>query len=476
METYKIYYGGKFKETKNQIEVTNPFSSEVIAKTYIAAEDDFDMALEAALEAEKEMARLPVYVRSNALRFIADKIRENRSHFAKIISQEAAKPWVYAFNEVDRAIQTFTVASEEAKRLPSEYISLDWTPAGRDKEGLVKYFPIGLVAGISPFNFPLNLAVHKIAPAIAAGNPIILKPSRHTPLSTLELAKIIDQSELPKGAVSILPTDREVGNRFVTDSNFKLLSFTGSPAVGWKMKQMAGKKRVLLELGGNAAAIISPSADLDLALKKLMVGAFAYSGQVCIHTQRVFIHRSIFDEFVERFVNEAQKLASHYGDPIKKETLISVMIDTDNAVRVEQWVNEALQQGARVLTGGKRRNNYYEPTILTGTHRGMKVWDKEIFGPVILSEPYDTIEQAVDMVNDSDYGLQAAIFTNDYDQISYAFNNIEVGGLIVNDITTFRVDHMPYGGVKDSGFGREGLKYSIREMMEPRLMVLPVKR
>ncbi len=472
METYKIYFAGEFQSTDRTLEVRSPFSRELIARTYLASEDDLNKAIEAALSVEKEMAQLPTYVRYEALMFIASSLREQKEKFAHIIASEAAKPYRYAVGEVERAIQTFTVAAEEAKRPPYEYITLDWTRPGYGKEGLVKYFPIGLVAGISPFNFPLNLAVHKIAPAIAAGNPIILKPSRHTPLSTLELAKIIDQTPLPKGAVSIVPTDREAGNILVTDERIKMLSFTGSPAVGWKMKQMAPpKKKVLLELGGNAGVIVSKTADLDLALKKVIVGAYAYSGQVCIHAQRVFVHKDIFDEFIQRLIDETQKLKK--GDPTHPDTDISAMIEEKEAQRVEQWVNEAVQDGAKVLFGGKREFNFFQPTVLTGTKSNMKVWALEIFGPVVLVEPFETFDQAVDMINDSEYGLQAGVFTDSFKEMSYALNNIEVGGVIINDVPTFRVDHMPYGGVKNSGYGREGLKYSIREQMEPRLMVMP---
>jgi glyceraldehyde-3-phosphate dehydrogenase (NADP+) len=471
MEEFKIYYAGQFHTNNTKLEVTNPYTNEVFAQTYLAGKEELEKAIEQGIKIEEEMKFLPSYKKYQILRFIAEEIEKNKERFAKIISQEAAKPYRYAIGEVKRAIQTFTVAAEEAKRLPKEYISLDWTAPGEGKEGLVKYFPIGLIAGISPFNFPLNLAVHKIAPAIAAGNPIILKPSRNTPLSTLELAKIIDKSQLPKGAVSILPMDRQSGNQLVTDQRFKLLSFTGSPIVGWKMKQQAGKKKVLLELGGNAGVIVSDSADIDHTIKKTLVGAFAYSGQVCIHAQRIYIHKKIFKTFADKFVEGAKKLK--LGNPENPETEISAMIDEKNAIRVQQWVNEAVEEGAKILCGGKRNGTYYEPTVLTQTHNEMKVCSLEVFGPVVTLEPIENIEQGVKFVNDSQYGLQAGIFTNNYSEISYAFNHIDVGGVVINDVPTFRVDHMPYGGIKNSGFGREGLKYSIHEMMEPKLLVLP---
>jgi len=472
METYKIYFSGNFCTTDKQLIVKNPFSGKEIAKTFLAGREELEQAIDTALSIERQMASLPSYVRYEALRFIADSILKKKEHFAHIIASEAAKPYRYALGEVLRAIQTFNIAAEEAKRLPKEYISLDWTKPGHGKEGLVKYFPIGLVAGISPFNFPLNLAVHKIAPAIAVGNPIILKPSRHTPLSTLELAKIIHKTDLPKGAVSIMPTDREIGNMLVLDKRIKMLSFTGSPAVGWKMKQIVPpNKRVLLELGGNAGVIVSDSADLKLALDKIIIGSYAYSGQVCIHTQRIFVHQKIFDQFISELIERTKKLKK--GDPTEPDTEISSMIEEREAMRVEQWVDEAVEQGAKILFGGKRELAYFQPTIMTNTKKNMKVWALEIFGPVVLVEPFETFEQAVEMINDSEYGLQAGVFTENYREMSYAFNNIEVGGVIINDVSTFRVDHMPYGGVKNSGFGREGIKYSIREQMEPRLLVMP---
>ncbi len=474
MTTYKLFYAGDFHTSDTILEVENPYTREVFAKTYLAGKNELEKAITAALAVEQEMKFLPSYKKYQILRQIASELEKNIDKFAEIIASEAAKPHIYAVGEVKRAIQTFTIASEEAKRLPKEYISLDWTAPGENKEGLVKHFPVGLVAGISPFNFPLNLAVHKIAPAIAAGNPIILKPSRNTPLSTLALAEIIANTDLPRGAVSILPMDRESGNQLVTDERFKLLSFTGSPVVGWKMKREAGRKKVLLELGGNAGVIVSKSADIEHAVKRCLIGGFAYSGQVCIHAQRIYVQKSIFDEFAEKFVNAAKNL--RLGDPKDPQTEISAMIDEQNAIRVQQWVDDAVADGAKILCGGKRNGTYYEPTVLTQTHNEMKVCSLEVFGPVVTLEPFDDFEQGVKFVNDSQYGLQAGVFTDSYDEISYSFNHIETGGVIINDVPTFRVDNMPYGGIKNSGFGREGVKYSIFEMMEPKLLVIPNKK
>lgn len=469
MQQYKIYLGGSFVETSKKLSVINPFSGSVFAETFLASTDDLEAAIKKAESVKDELKNLPSYKRYEILMQIADEIKNNREHLASVLCLESAKPIRYALAEIDRAAQTFIVAAEESKRLPKEYISLDWTPAGEHKEGIVKYFPVGLIAGIAPFNFPLNLAVHKIAPAIASGCPIILKPASATPLSTLELAKIIDKTALPKGAVSILPMDRKTGNQLVTDERFRLLSFTGSPIVGWEMKKNAGKKKTVLELGGNAAVIITESADLKTAIPKCIVSGFAYSGQICIHAQRFYVHESIFEKFTNEFIEAAKKLKQ--GDPANKETDIAQMIDEENAMRVEKWINEAVQQGAKILSGGTRNQNYVEPSVLTNTNKKMKVCSEEIFGPVVTIEKYKTFSEAIDFINDSVFGLQAGVFTNNAKEIDQAFNTIEVGGVIINDVPSFRVDHMPYGGVKDSGLGREGLKYAIMDMMEARVLV-----
>ncbi len=347
MKTYKIYSAGVFVETEKQFEVLNSFDNSLIAKTFMADKELVESSIRSAKAVEKELAVMPSYKRYAILMDIAMSLEAAKDQLAALLAAEAAKPLVYALGEVDRSIQTFKVAAEEAKRLPSEYLSIDWTPAGKGKEGLVKYFPVGLVAGITPFNFPLNLAVHKIAPAIASGCPIVLKPATSTPLSTLFLAQIIDKTDLPKGALSVLPMDRATGNILVSDERFKLLSFTGSPFVGWKMKADAGKKKVVLELGGNAGVIVSKDADLDLAVKKCVVGGFSYSGQVCIHTQRIYVEDAIFDAFVERFVEASANLKM--GAPNELSTEISAMIDEKNAIRVDDWVKEALKDGAELL-------------------------------------------------------------------------------------------------------------------------------
>lgn len=455
--------------TAEEIPVVNPYTGEVFALAARAGKPDLEFAIQRGLAVEKEMADLPVYQRAETLLQIADGLRKTHERFTALMVRESGKPWKYAAAEVDRAIATFVIAAEEAKRLPGEYLSLDWTKAGTGKEAWVRYFPIGLVAGISPFNFPLNLAVHKVAPAIAAACPIILKPSSSTPLSMLELARVIDGTSLPKGAVSILPMDRKLGNSMATDDRFKLLSFTGSPAVGWKLKNESGRKHIVLELGGNAGAIITESADLELTVRKCLAGSFSYSGQVCIHTQRIFVQKNVFHAFLDHFIPLVKALK--FGDPLDVTTDISSMIDEENARRVQAWVAEAIENGATLLCGGNRFGSYYEPTVLTNTSPEMKVCALEVFGPVVTLEPYDTFPEAIASVNYGDFGLQAGVFTDKLSEMNLAFKEMKVGGVVINDVPTFRVDHMPYGGVKNSGFGREGVKYAMREMLEPRILI-----
>jgi len=469
MDTEKIYVGGYFCETENIIEVRNSYSNKLVGKTYLAGKKEIDEAINKAITARDEMKRLPAYKRFEILMQIAEGIK--KSNIAEIIALEACKPIRYAKAEVDRAIQTFIVAAEESKRLPAEYISIDWTKQGEGKEGIVRYFPVGIIAGIVPFNFPLNLAAHKIAPAIASGNCIIIKPASSTPLSALELAKIIDKTDLPKGAFSVLPMNRQLGQLLVEDNRIQMLSFTGSPDVGWKIKNQAGKKKVTLELGGNAGVIITQSADLSIAIPKCITGAFAYSGQICIHTQRIYVHKSIYSKFIDEFCNKTSKLI--IGDVFDENTDISALIDKENAIRVEKWINEAINNGAKLLCGGKRINNVIEPTVLTSTNFSMKVCSKEIFGPVVIIEPYNSFNEAINLINEGEYGLQAGVFTNQIDEMNFAFENLDVGGVMINEVPTFRVDHMPYGGIKNSGFGREGVKYAIHEMMEAKVLVKP---
>lgn len=468
-QTYSIYSSGKFITSDQILEVRNPFDGSLVATTYLADEAILNEAIEKALTVKEELKSLSSLKKFSVLKQIAETIITNREHLAKILCLESGKPMKYALVEIDRSAQTFLIAAEESKRIPKEYVSLDWTPTGEGKEGIVNYFPVGLIAGIAPFNFPMNLAVHKIAPAIASGCPIILKPASLTPLSCLELAKIIDQTELPKGAVSILPMNRKTGNLLVTDERFKLLSFTGSPDIGWEMKAKCGKKKIVLELGGNAATIITPSRDLNDALTKSLMGAFAYSGQICIHAQRFIVHASKYQTFIDQLKTLTLQLKK--GDPISPDTDISNMIDEANARRVEDWINEAVKQGAQLICGGKRNGSFMEPTILINCDHSMKVYAEEVFGPVICINSYETIDEAIYQANNTRFGLQCGIFTNDMVELDTCFKDLDVGGVIHNHVPTLRYDQMPYGGLKDSGLGREGVKYAMLDMLESKLLV-----
>lgn len=471
MKTYELLIGNKLVATNEKLEVKSPFDGSLVSTTYLAGADELEQAILVAQSAQKKLWKVPTYVRSNALLQISNEIQKRSHELSKLLAAECGKPLKYAQGEIARSVQTFKIASEEAKRLPAEVMQLDTTPAAQNREGIVKYFPVGLVAGISPFNFPMNLVAHKIAPAIAAGCPIILKPASSTPLSALELARIVAKTDLPEGAVIVLPMNRKSGNQLVTDERFKLLTFTGSQDVGWKMKAEAGKKRVVLELGGNAGVIISKGTDIDAALPRLLVGAFAYSGQVCIHAQRFFVHSSLFDSFCEKMKTATEKLK--WGSPLDVDTDISAMIDARNTKRMSEWLDEATSAGAKIVSGGYEKDGIFAPTILTNVKKQLKVCAEEVFGPIVVVEPFNEFKTAIKKLNDSRFGLQAGVYTDSITEMNLAFEKIECGGVIINDVPTFRVDQMPYGGVKDSGFGREGLKYAILDMMEPRILVKP---
>jgi glyceraldehyde-3-phosphate dehydrogenase (NADP+) len=471
MESKKILVGGGFTDSSQQLEVIDPWTDKAFARTYSATRGQLEEAVHKANEAERAMAALSSYEKEKILEGVSRSLLERQEELVHTICREAGKPYKFAKAEAARAAQTFHVAAEEAKRRPKEYLDLDWTPSGTHKEALVDRSPIGTIAGITPFNFPLNLVAHKIAPAIAAGCPIVLKPDERTPLSALLLGELIVETELPEGGLSIVPTDRETGNMLVTDEDIAMLSFTGSPRAGWEMKKNAGKKKVVLELGGNAGTVVCDDSDPGHAIDRCVFGGFVYAGQVCIHAQRILVEANIFEEFERRFVKEVGELSP--GAPQDPGTDISAMIDDASAERVEEWIQEARSNGAKVLAGGKREGRFIQPTVLTNTDPSMKVNCEEVFGPVVTIEPFNTFEEALNNVNDSRYGLQAGLFTKSQPKIDHAFRTLQVGGVVVNDVPAFRVDHMPYGGVKDSGFGREGLKYAIQEMTEPRILIKP---
>jgi acyl-CoA reductase-like NAD-dependent aldehyde dehydrogenase len=462
---------GKPHRTAEPLDVLNPYDGSAVGRTFLAGDAEFDAAADAAVAAAPVMRRLPAYERAAVLLAASREIEKRKDEIARTLAGEAGKPIKDANIETERCVMTFHVAAEEARRLGGEYVPMDLAPHGAGRLAIVKRFPVGPVAAISPFNFPLNLTAHKIAPAIAAGNPIVLKPATKTPLSAVTLAEIVVAAGLPPEAISVLPMARQTGDRLVTDERFKLLTFTGSSAVGWGMKARAGKKRVILELGGNAGVIVDESADVEHAVARIAAGGFAFAGQSCISVQRVYVHDRLFDDFSKRLVSAVERLK--VGDPLDAATDLGPMIEESETGRIDEWVKEAVGQGARLLTGGKRLSGaLYSPTVLTDVPRDARVCAQEVFAPLVVVERFTSFEAALDEVNRSTYGLQAGIFTANLEHSLKAFDTIEVGGVIVNDVPTFRIDHMPYGGVKDSGLGREGPKYTIEEMTEPRLLVL----
>ena len=468
---HPIYLAGEWVESPDRLEVANPADpANPAGATYNATPEQYEAAVTAAVAAFAETRVLPAYERGRALREISAGIKARREELGALISREAGKPIRDALVEVDRASLTFRLGAEEAERMVGEVIPLDLMASSKGRVGITRRFPVGPVAGISPFNFPLNLAAHKVAPAIAAGCPIVLKPPSKDPLTMLTVAEIIDGAGLPKGAVSILPMTRELGDRMVADERFKLLSFTGSPSVGWRMKERAGKKKVVLELGGNAGVIVDATADLDWAVKRILVGAFAYSGQVCISVQRLFVHEAVREAFMAKFL--AGVAALRLGDPADPATDVGPMVDAAAAARTGRWVDEAVALGGRVLAGGSADGAFFAPTVLENVPVSAQVCSNEAFAPLVVVFPFDDFGAAIRAVNDSFYGLQTGVFTNDLAHAWQAFGELEVGGVIVNDIPTYRIDHMPYGGVKDSGQGREGLRWAIEDMTELRIMVL----
>ena len=468
---HPILLAGRWVDSPDPLVVANPADADNPAgATYHATEAQYEEAVSAAVAGFEETRHLPAYERGRILRAISAGIAARREELGALICAEAGKPIRDSLIEVDRAVLTFRLGAEEAERMVGEMIPLDLMPASRGRIGVTRRFPIGPVAGISPFNFPLNLAAHKLAPAIASGCSIVLKPPSKDPLTMLTVGEIVAEAGLPTGAVSILPMTRELGDRMVEDDRFKLLSFTGSPSVGWRMKSRAGKKKVVLELGGNAGAIVDKSADLDWAVRRNLVGAFTYAGQTCISVQRMFVHEDIWDAFMAKFVEGARKLK--LGDPADPETDLGPMVDAAAAARTQRWVDEAVALGGKVLLGGQADGPYFPPTILTDTPVTAQVCSNEAFAPLVVAFPFRDFDDAIRGVNDSMFGLQTGVFTNDLAHSWRAFEGLEVGGVMINEVPTYRIDHMPYGGVKDSGQGREGLRWAIEDMTEIRIMVV----
>jgi acyl-CoA reductase-like NAD-dependent aldehyde dehydrogenase len=465
-----IVLGGKEVETGETIEIRSPYDGAPVALVHRAGPGEVERAIAAALEAFETTRRLPSWQREQVLARIAAGIAEQREDLARTIALEAGKPIKTARVEVDRASFTFRIAAEEAKRIYGEVVPLDWLPGNEGREAHVRRVPLGPVTGITPFNFPLNLVAHKVAPALAAGDPILLRPASQTPVSSLLLARIVLEAGWPAGAIAVLPCTTDTARPLVEDDRIKLLTFTGSPVVGWGLKARAGRKRVTLELGGNAAVIVNDDADVEYAAERVVWGGFAYAGQTCISVQRVFVHERVYDRFVAELLPRVDSL--RVGDPLADETDVGPLIDQANADRVEEWLEEAQAAGASVLGGGVREGNVWRPTVLADVPENVRVSCEEAFAPVVGLTRFADVSDAIGAAGRSEFGLQAGVFTNDMRVVVEAFDRIDVGGLMVNDVSTFRIDHMPYGGVKSSGFGREGIRYAIEEMTELKLLTL----
>jgi acyl-CoA reductase-like NAD-dependent aldehyde dehydrogenase len=468
--THGFYLDGKWVEDGDVVEVRAPYDGTVIARVVQGRREHADAAIAAVVKAFGTTRRLPAFERQRVLRQISAGIAERKEEFSRTLALEAGKPIKAARQEVERAIFTFNVGAEESTRIYGEFLPLDWQEFTAGRWGIVRRFPLGPVAGITPFNFPLNLVAHKVAPAIAAGCSMVLKPAPQTPLCSLLLAECVQQAGWPDGGFNVLPLSNDDASLLVTDDRIKLISFTGSVPVGWDIKRRAGKKKVVLELGGNAAVVVHNDADLAYAADRCVAGGFGYAGQTCISVQRILVEHSVYGKFTDLLVEGVKKLKS--GDPLDESTDVGPVIRESDAVRTTAWIEEAVRAGARLLCGGGRKGLVVEPTVLTGTRPDMKVNCQEIFGPVVTIEPYKTFDDALRQVNHSSFGLQAGLFTRDAKLLFQAYEELEVGGLIAGDVPSFRIDHMPYGGVKDSGLGREGLRYAIEEMTQPKLLVM----
>ena len=467
-----FFLDGKKLAEGESFEVRSPFDGSLVGTAFRGTAEHADAAVSAAVRAFEITRKMPSHLRQRILRDVSQGIQDRREEFAQLIALEAGKPLKTARGEIDRAIFTFAVAADEAPRIHGEALALDWQPSAEGRHGIVRRFPVGPILGITPFNFPLNLVAHKVAPAMAAGCTMVLKPAPQTPLTSLMLAELIEKAGWPAGALNVLPLANPDAERLVMDDRLRLLSFTGSGPVGWALKAKSGKKKVVLELGGNAGVIVHSDWDIEDAAKRCVAGGFSYAGQSCISVQRIFVHRPAEEKFTAALLAGVKALK--VGNPLDESTDVGPMIDEKAARRAAEWIDEAVRGGAKILTGGNRHGSVLEPAILTNTKPKMKVNCQEVFAPVVTVEPYDDFDDALGRVNDSPFGLQAAVFTRDAKRIFRAFEQLEVGGVIVGDMSSFRIDHMPYGGVKDSGMGREGLRYAIEEMTDLRILVLNV--
>jgi acyl-CoA reductase-like NAD-dependent aldehyde dehydrogenase len=464
-ETKGLFIDGKWVKKQRTYELCAPYDGQLLARISMADAGDVEKAISGAHRAFQTMKNLPAYQRSEILFRVAQLLKERKEELARIVAKEAGKPIRTARGELERTIVTYQFAAEEAKRIYGETIPMDAAPGGEGRIGMTWREPLGVVVAITPFNFPFNLVAHKLGPAFAAGNTVVLKPAEQTPLSALAIAEIFQEAGLPDGALQVITgSGKELSDALLMDERVKKITFTGSASVGKLIKQKAGLRKVTLELGSNAALIVEPDVALDKIIPRCVEGAFSYAGQVCISLQRIYVHETIYVEFCKRFIERAKQLK--VGDPLDENTDVSTMIHRREAERIESWVTEAIQSGAKIGLGGIRNGSIYFPTVLLNVKKDMAVSCQEVFAPVVSIVPYRELQEAIEMVNDSVYGLNIGIYTTNIHRALYAARQIESGAVIVNDIPTFRVDHMPYGGVKESSYGREGVKYAVQEMTE----------
>jgi acyl-CoA reductase-like NAD-dependent aldehyde dehydrogenase len=469
-ETYPLYLANEAQQPNTDLAVTDKYTGAVATRVALADAATIDAGIAAAVEAAEPMRRMASYERQAVLQHCVDRFTERRDELAYALCVEAGKPINDSRGEVGRLIDTFRIAAEESVRMQGEVQTLDISPRAKGYQGIWKRVPIGPCSFISPFNFPLNLAAHKIAPAIAVGCPFVMKPASRTPLGAIIMGEVLAETNLPKGAFSILPASRDGADLFTEDDRLKLLSFTGSPGVGWELKAKAGKKKVVLELGGNAAVIIDHDADLDDAVARTVFGAFYQSGQSCIGVQRILVHDAVYDVFKAKLVAKTKTLIA--GDPHDEKTFIGPMIDVKEAQRLDQWIQAAVAKGADLLCGGKREGAMLEATLLENVDPATELNCEEAFGPAAFLIRFRTWDEALAIVNASKFGLQAGVFTRDIFKVLDAWDELEVGGVVVNDVPSYRVDNMPYGGVKDSGLGREGIRFAMEDMTEIRNLVI----
>ena len=468
---YKLLIDGQWSGSGSPLEVKNKYNGSTVGVLPTASREDLDRALDAAKRAEDMMADMPTYKRAEILLRTAALLRDRSEDLAKTIAAEAGKALKFARAEVDRAVSTFTIAAEEAKRLHGETIPLDAVPAGEGYFGFWTRRPVGVIAAISPFNFPLNLVAHKVAPALASGNTLVLKPATTTPLAAVKLCQILMDAGLPAGAINlVVGSGGTVGEWLITDPRVDKITFTGSPEIGRHILSVAGIKKVTLELGNTSPVVVAPDADLDFVAKRCAVGAFYNSGQVCISVQRIYSQKQVFEPFSEKFVKATEAMV--VGDPLDERVDVGPMIDSKEVDRIEGWVNEAQGSGARVLTGGKREGTVYHPTVLTGVHDDMKVVTEEVFAPVASVISSDDFESALKQANDTKFGLQVGVFTNDVNRVLKAVKRLNFGGVIINDTPNFRADHMPYGGNRQSGLGREGVRFAMEDMTNIQMVAI----